>query len=410
MPSFRFQGRSPRGESISGVLDADSPESLADHLFARGITPIDIVAAAPSANEHVHSIWRRLGGGAPTTNDLILFSRQMYALTKAGLPLLRGMTSLAASTPNEQLRQALERILEHLQAGRDLASSLSRHPEVFSKFYVSVVRIGEGTGNLPAAFERMYQYLSMEKRLGDKLKAAMRYPTTVVGAIAVAIVVITMFVLPKFEPIFSSLGDNLPWATRALLGTSGFVSSYWYVLLALIVVGATGIRLYLRNADGRYRWDRNKLRLPIVGSIALKASLAKVCRSLALTLESGVPVVQGLGLIARASGNEFMSEGVLQLRNGVERGESLARTAQTSGLFTPLALQMLMVGEETGALSEMLIEVADFYEREVDYELENISSALEPILIVTVGIMVLILALGVFLPLWDLAASGGGLS
>ncbi len=146
----------------------------------------------------------------------------------------------------------------------------------------------------------------------------------------------------------------------------------------------------------------------MVGSIALKATLAKVCRSLALTIESGVSIVQGLSLIARAAGNEYMSEGVLMLRNGVERGESLARTAQTSGLFTPLAMQMLLIGEETGALSEMLVEVADFYEREVDYELENISAALEPFLIVTVGAMVLILALGVFLPMWDLASSGGG--
>jgi MSHA biogenesis protein MshG len=255
----------------------------------------------------------------------------------------------------------------------------------------------------------MYEYLSMEKRIADKLRAAMRYPATVVVAIAIAVVVITLFVLPKFEPIFSSLGGNLPWATRVLLGTSGFVSQHWYVVAAIVATLVVGARLYLRNPDGRYRWDRFRLRVPVLGSIALKASLAKICRSLALTFDAGVPVSQGLNLIARAAGNEYMAEGVLQLRNGVERGESLARTAQTSGLFTPLALQMLLIGEETGALGEMLVEVADFYEREVDYELENMSAALEPFLILTVGVMVLILALGVFLPLWDMAASGGGL-
>jgi MSHA biogenesis protein MshG len=231
-----------------------------------------------------------------------------------------------------------------------------------------------------------------------------------VVAIGVAIAVITLFVLPKFEPIFASLGDNLPFATRVLLGVSDFVSNYWYMLIGAFMCSAIGFRVYVSNEQGRYRWDRFKLRIPIVGSIVMKATLAKICRSFALTAESGVPIVQGLGMIARAAGNEYMAEGVLALRNGVERGESVARTAQTLGLFTPLALQMIMVGEETGALGDMLVEVADFYEREVDYELENISSALEPLLIVAVGGMVLVLALGVFLPLWDLAASGGALS
>jgi MSHA biogenesis protein MshG len=252
--------------------------------------------------------------------------------------------------------------------------------------------------------------LSMEKRIREKLKSATRYPLTVVAAIAVAITIITFFVLPKFAPIFASLGDNLPWATRVLLGVSGFAAKYWYLVLVGAVSLAVGFKLYLRNEQGRYRWDKLRLRFPVIGTIIEKATMARICRSLALTLESGVPVVQSLNLIARATDNEYVSEGVLSLRNGVERGEALSRTAQTAGLFTPLAMQMLEIGEETGTLDDMLTEVADFYEREVDYDLENISAALEPILIVAVGAMVLILALGVFLPLWDLAASGGSLS
>jgi MSHA biogenesis protein MshG len=256
----------------------------------------------------------------------------------------------------------------------------------------------------------MFQYLATEKRIRDKLSAAMRYPVTVVIAIAVAIVVITTFVLPKFAPIFESLGDNLPWATRVLMGVSGFFAAYWYAVAAAAVMFIAGFKLYLRNEDGRYRFDRFRLRIPVVGPIAMKAGMARICRSFALTLDSGVPAVQGLNLIARAAGNEYLREGVLALRNGVERGESLSRAAQTLDLFTPLSLQMLQIGEETGELSGLLNEVADFYEREVDYDLENISQALEPFLIVAVGGMVLILALGIFLPLWDMAASGGGLS
>ena len=409
MPAFRYSGRSSRGDAVSGVLEADSPESLANHLFERGITPIDIQAARVS-RDVLADLWRRLGGGRPKLTDLILFSRQMFSITKAGIPLLRGIGTLASSTPNLILRDALHRVVEHLQAGRDLATSLGRQPEVFSKFYISIVRVGESTGTLPVAFERMFEYLVMEKRIRDKLATAMRYPVTVVIAIAIAITVITMFVLPKFAPIFESLGDNLPWSTRVLLGVSGFFSSYWYVVAAMVFAFYGGFRLYLRNDDGRYRFDKFKLRLPVVGGIAMKAGMARICRSFALTLESGVPAVQGLNMIARAAGNEYLGDGVLALRNGVERGESLSRAAQTLDIFTPLALQMLKIGEETGELGELLTEVADFYEREVDYDLENIGQALEPLLILAVGIMVLILALGVFLPLWDMAASGGGLS
>jgi MSHA biogenesis protein MshG len=333
----------------------------------------------------------------------------MVSITKAGIPLLRGIRGLSNSTPNAVLRDTLHQVVEHLQAGRDLATSFARHPDVFSKFYVSIVRVGETTGTLPVAFERMFEYLGMEKRIRGKISAAVRYPITVIIAIAIAIVIITVFVLPKFAPIFESLGDNLPWATVVLLGVSDFFTAYWYVCAAIVVASFVAFKLYLRNPGGRYRFDKFKLRIPVVGAIVMKAGMARITRSLALTLDSGVPAVQGLNLIARAAGNEYLSEGVIALRNGVERGETLSQAAQTLDIFTPLALQMLQIGEETGDLSELLIEVAEFYEREVDYDLENIGHALEPFLIVAVGVMVVILALGVFLPLWDLAASGGGL-
>ena len=409
MASYHYTGRTSRGELVTGVLEAESADSLAEHLFARGITPTQIAAAGRS-DDVLHDLLRQLGAGRPKLTDLIMFSRQMHAVTEAGLPLLKGMSSLAASTPNAILRTALQRVIEDLQSGRDLATALSRHAEIFSKFYVSIVRVGESTGTLPTAFKRMYEYLAMEKRILDKLRTATRYPLTVVAAIGIAIAMITFWVLPKFAPIFASLGDNLPWATRVLLGVSGFAADYWYVVIAAGLCTFIGVRLYLRNEEGRYQWDKRKLRIPVVGPIIHKAIMARICRSFALTIDAGVPIVQSLNMIARAAANEYVSEGVLALRSGVERGESLTRTAQTSMLFTPLALQMIEVGEETGALGDMLTEVADFYEREVDYDLENISAALEPLLIVGVGGMVLILALGVFLPLWDLAASGGSLS
>ena len=408
MALYQYKARSSRGDLISGQLEADSQDALAARLFNSGVTPVEITAAT-HREDLAADLWRKLGGGKPTLADMTLFSRQMYAITKAGIPLLRGMNSLAESTPNMVLRDALEQVLDSLQAGRDLAGSMARHPEIFSKLYSSIVRVGESSGTLPTAFLRMYEYLTMEKRITDKLKAATRYPTVVLLAIFVAIGVITLWVLPQFEPIFRSLGSNLPLPTRILLGASGFMTTYWYVLVAVILVAIGGFQTYVRSIRGRYQWDKLKLHLPVIGNIAQKGTLARICRSFAVALEAGVPMVQGLSIVAHASGNEFMTDRVLGLRDGIERGESLSQTAATVSLFTPLVLQMMAVGEETGSLNEMLDEVADFYEREVDNDLNNLSSALEPLLIIGVGAMVLILALGVFLPLWDMAASAGGL-
>ena len=408
MPFYEYKGRSGRGDVIAGTLEAESPDALATRLFNSGVTPIEISPVVITDETTVGDLWRKMGGGRPKMSDMILFCRQMYTITKAGIPLLRGIKTLAESTENVVLRDALEEVVSSLQGGRDLAASMSRHPDVFSKFFVSIIRVGEDSGTLPNAFLRMYEYLTMEKQISDKVKAATRYPRFVVIAIGVAIGVITMWVLPQFAPIFKALGDDLPWATRVLLGTSTFMMNYWYVVLSAVIAAVVGTKLWLRNDDARYKWDRMKFRIPVMGPVTQKAVLARVCRSFAVALEAGVPIVQGLNIIARAAGNEFMTERVLSLRDGIERGESLSRTAGTVSLFTPLVLQMISVGEETGAMHEMLSEVADFYEREVDVDLENMSSALEPFLIVGVGGMVLILALGIFLPLWDMAAKAGG--
>ena len=408
MPAFHYSGRTTRGEAVAGSLDSESAETLATHLFARGITPIDIKPVVVT-RDVVGELWRRLGGGHPTITDLILFSRQMYSITKAGVPLLRGMQSIAASTVNPVMRSTLQAVIESLQGGRDLTFAFGRFPDVFTKFYLSVIKVGESSGTLEMAFLRMYEFLGMQKRVRDKVKAALRYPATVVVAIGIAMGVITMFVLPKFAPIFAALGPNLPWATRVLLGVSTFTAQYWYLVIGAGVAVVVAFRMWVSDPGGRYKWDKLKLRAPVVGGIVRRASLAQICRSFALTLEAGVPMIQSLSTIARATGNEYLTERVLALRDGVERGEGLYRTAQTVDLFTPLALQMIAIGEETGALGDMLGEVAEFYEREVDYELENLSAAIEPILIVGVGGMVLVLALGVFLPMWDMAAKGSGL-
>lgn len=402
MPVFNYTGRARGGGYASGLIEGESRDLVAQRLFSNGITPIEIKLATPRDENDVSAMLRRLGFGKPKTSDLVLFSRQMYTITKSGIPLLRGIKGLAASTHNAVLRRTLEDILKDLEGGRDLAGSFARHPKIFPPLYVSIIRVGEETGTLEASFKRMSEYLQQDQDMRDRIKSATRYPAIVMGVIAVAISVLTMFVIPRFAPLFESLGDNIPWPTLAIIAVSNFARDYWYIVLGGLATTALLAHQYVTTTGGRLQWDRLKLRLPVIGKLVHEGILARLARSLSISLNAGMPVIQTLRVIAQSAGNAFMSARVLEMRDAVERGEPLSRAAASVGMFPPLVLQMLAVGEETGELSELLDEVAGFYEREVDYALKNLSSAIEPILIVTVGGVVCILALGVMLPMWEM--------
>jgi MSHA biogenesis protein MshG len=305
------------------------------------------------------------------------------------------------------LRETLEDILESLEGGRDLAASFARHPEIFPKLYVSIVSVGEATGTLDKSFLRLTEHLAQEKDMHDRVKGAMRYPIIVMITIALAVVFLSTFVIPKFAPVFAQLKGNLPLPTKILLGSSTIVRDYWPQAIAVIALAVYSIRRYLATTDGRFRWDRFKLRVPVMGKLMYESTLARLNRSMSISLAAGMPMTQTLAVIARSSGNVFITDKIQILASNVERGESLHRAASASGMFTPLVLQMIAIGEETGALPELLDEAAGYYEREVDHTLKNLSAAIEPILIVAVGGMVLILALGIFMPLWEVISKAG---
>jgi MSHA biogenesis protein MshG len=408
MPIFSYKGRSLRGEAVAGQLEGDTPEAVATRLFNSGVTPIEITAAKQKEQADVGELWRRFGGGKPKTSDLIMFSRQMYTITKSGIPLMRGLRGLMESTHNVILRRALEDVIGSLESGRDLANSFARHPDVFSTLYVSIIRVGESTGTLDAAFLRLCEYLSVDADVQDRVRSALRYPMIVMVVIAIAIGVITVFVIPNFAPLFRVLGDDIPMPTRIIMGVSTFTQKYWYVVLGAIGAMIVGARKYTSTELGRYKWHKLKLQIPIVGVLTHQAILSRVSRSLAIALKAGMPMIQTLNVIARSSGNDYMAERVLRLRDAVERGDPISRAAATVGMFPPLVLQMMAVGEETGELAELLDEVADFYQREVEYTLKNLSAMIEPVMVVAVGGMVLVLALGVFLPMWNMIAKVGG--
>lgn len=408
MAEFFYRGRSPRGELISGQLVGTSAESVAARLISTGVTPVEIRNADQTSAMTVGELWRKLGGGRPTTKDLVLFCRQMHTITRTGLPLLKGIHGLMDTTHNEVLKGALVEVIGSLESGRSLSASLARHPRIFSPLFISIVEIGEATGTMDTAFLRMYEYLSTDEDIRTRVKSAIRYPLIVMGAIGIALTIITLFVIPAFQPIFRQLGENIPMPTKIIMGVSGFASNQWPLLILGVGIAVAAAGSWVRTPSGRMTWDRFKLEIPITGVIVRNAALARVTRSLAVSLEAGLPINQTLRSISGSVGNVYLAGKLENLIAGVERGESLSATARGTALFTPLILQMIALGEETGALPELLNESADFYKREVDYDLENLSAALEPILIITVGAMVLVLALGVFLPMWDMVARARG--
>lgn len=402
MAQFEYKGRGRRGDLIKGTLEAVSRDAVAAQLLTSGITPVEIQVAVTRVDA-LAVLREVLQSNKPGPDDLILLCRQMYTLIHAGVPIGQGLTGLVRSARNPVLGKVLSEIRIVLESGRELSTALAQHPQIFSSLFVNTVRIGESTGRLDDAFLRLSEYLERDRNTRAQIKSALRYPSFVISAIVAAIGIINVVVIPQFAQIFARAKVELPVPTRLLIGMSNFCTEYWGAMLCASVLAAFTFRAWIRSEQGRYRWDGIKLRLPVVGDIIHRATLGRFARGFAMSMAAGVPLTQALGVMAQAVDNEQVGERIRNIRTGVERGDTLTRSATATGMFTPLVLQMLAVGEETGAVDRMLAECASFYEREVEYDVKNLSSAIEPILIVVLAGFVLIFALGIFLPMWDLA-------
>ena len=407
MPAFQWQGRNARGQLVDGRVEADDSDAVAEQLLRLDITPIEIEKTTEQDDSR-SSLRVALGLDRPDHNDLILFARQMYTLAKAGVPVMRGLNNIAESTRNPVLREAIGDLIDGLESGRELADGLAQSPNVFPPMFISIVRVGENSGQLEEAFRQLTDYLELERDFRSRLKQALRYPVMVIAAMLVAVAVLMIWVIPVFAGFFEHHGAALPLPTRLIIGASEFAAQWWWLILLGLIATLGGFRYWIGTETGRYRWDRFKLRLPAVGRILFMGTMARFARSFAMTYRSGVPLIQSLTLVSKAVENEYVGQAINDMRTGIERGESLSRTASATGLFSPLVLQMIGIGEETGDVDTMLAETAEYYEREVDYDLKNLSAYIEPILLIFLAALVLILALGVFLPMWDLGAAALG--
>lgn len=405
MASYRYKARDAAGQLQQGALDANSEQAAVEQLRRRQWVPLQLEVVEASADKKRIELSMDIWPSRLSLTDLIVFCRQMYSLMKAGIPIIRAIRGLAESTSSKVLYKLLQQIADELEKGRTLSLALSDHPRDFDRLMVSIIHVGENTGRLDLAFLQLTDYFEQELETRKQIVQATRYPIMVLIALAIALVIVNIWVIPQFATMFSRFHAELPWATQLLLGMSAFFVRWWPLLLIGLAASVVGLWSWLRTAQGALVWSRHKLRLPIVGDLINRATLGRFSRSLALMLSSGVPLTAALSLVAEAVDNDFMAERIREMRRNIERGESLLRVSAQSGLFTPLVLQMIAVGEETGRVDDMLKEVADFYEREVAYDLKNLTAKIEPLLIAIVAIMVLILALGIFVPMWDMLSA-----
>ncbi len=401
MASYQYHGRGADRAAVSGLISGSTAAQVAETLSARGIVPL-VIELAPVAETAQATFARLLGRGAVSTEQLLMLSRQLHTLLRAGVPLLRALQGLQTSSSDAGLRALLRDLLKSLDEGFELSQAMARRGDVFDAFYVSMVRVGESTGGLADIFLSLHEHLEFQRFMREQIASALRYPKFVIAAMVIAMIVINIMVIPAFAKVFANLNTELPLMTRILLGTSKAFVQGWPLMLVSALALLAGVKLWLRNPAGRLIWDRVKLRLPVAGKVVLKGALARACRSLALALRSGVPVLPGLALAADVVDNAHLAKALSGMRGSIERGESVLIAANRAHIFTPVVLQMVAVGEETGKLDEMLEEIGQVYQREVEYELKTMSQQIEPILILVLGAMVLVLALGVFMPMWDL--------
>jgi type II secretory pathway component PulF len=399
MPQYRYKARDKEGVLITGNMEAGRKEAVADQLSGMGYIPVLIeeqeegLLAAPDLSRWFNKV---------RSHDLIVFSRQLATLLGAGVPFIQSLVSIEKQSENKRLKGAIADIRREVEAGSAFSDALANHPGVFSPMYVSMVRAGETGGILEEILNRLALLAEHDAETRARVKAAVRYPLIVVIAVVAAFVFLVSSVIPRFAGIFERFKTELPFPTRVLMGINYAFQHYWYLILLAIATIAGGTIWYLRTPAGRWQWDRVKLKIPIFGALFQKVAISRFARIFSSLQKSGLTMLLILDITAYTVGNVAIARAIESMRESIRQGKTLAAPMEESGFFPPLVVQMVAIGEETGDIDVMLAKVSDYYDMEVEYTLRNLSTMIEPILLLMVGGMVLFMALGIFLPMWNM--------
>ncbi|WP_370304969.1 type II secretion system F family protein [Sinimarinibacterium flocculans] len=396
MSTWRYRARAANGDLVRGVAESATAAALADRLLGDGLTPVDI-----RPRRGIAGLLSGLGGLRPSDEDLIMFARQMASLLRAGVPVSRAVLSVHAITRQPALKRALRRVAQGIAAGQELALAMQQESGAFSRLAVSLVAAGERVGRLDRSFEQLASHMERERETRRAVWKSLRYPAFVVGAMLLALIVINTFAVPAFVALFDRLGTELPLATRLLIALADGSARWGPLLAAAIIAGIAVFRLLPAWHGLRARVDTAVLRTPVLGGITRLCIMARFCRSWAMLLMAGQPIMDAVGVTADIVDNAAMRRRLLGFRQGLRRGQSLSDAATRSGAFDPLVVQMLSVGELSGSTPQLIEEVGRHYEDEARYRALRAADALQPALVILLGVLVALLAAGVFLPMWS---------
>ena len=398
MPTFKYKARDRIGKAVTGTLDVTGADTARLRLSEMGYIPITLEEGKAKAEGlSINFLKPKV-----TYKDLIVFNRQLATLFSAGIPLLRAIQGLSEQMENKTFKEVLLKVAIEIQAGSSFSDALVKHPKVFSGLYVNMVRAGETSGTLDDILHRLASLAEHDAETRAKIKAATRYPKIVISAMLIAILILMKFVVPQFMSIFEQVNLELPLATRILIAANNVFSNYWYILFGGAGVLFFAFKRYAGTKQGRRQLDLLKLKVPIFGPIFLKVAMSVFTRTMSTLNRSGLPIIKNLEICAAVVGNVPISTVIIELKESVKRGESIAGTMKKSKFFTPMVVQMMSAGEESGELDSMLVKVSEYYDMEVDASIKNISSLIEPILLAFLGCAVLFLMLAIFMPMWDL--------
>jgi type IV pilus assembly protein PilC len=401
MPNFSYQAINENGTNQSGVIEADSQDMARNILLARGFIPSKISAESTGAAD---SPWLRIQEmlARITITDLILFTKQFRSMLQAGIPVIRLLQVLENQTENATLRKVVAAIAQDIKQGSTLYEAMEKHPAVFSSLYCSMVRAGEVSGTIPDVLERLIYIIEHEARIKADIKSALRYPMIVVIALGIAFVILLTFVIPKFVTIFTRAGIDLPVPTKIAMTLYQFVSNQWYLIIGGAIIIFFGMRAFFKTDGGKLLRDAFLLRLPLFGPLFIKAAMSRFASIFAILQSSGVPVMSAMAILSGTIGNEAIAREFNRVREKVEEGAGISGPLRASKYFTPMVIDMVAIGEETGNIEEMLRQVSIHYDDEVAYAVKGLSDAIGPILMVGLAAVVGFFALSIFLPMWDL--------
>lgn len=406
MASYTYQAVDENGKTVAGVLEAESTDMANSLLAARGLMPSSIIEEKTSTGGSIFSKISTLGGTVKV-QDLILFTKQFRSMLHAGVPILRLLQVLESQTESKVLKSAITKIIHDVRQGLSLAEALAKYPKIFSPLYCSMIRAGEISGSVPNVLERLIYIIEHETKVKSDIKSALRYPQIVVVALGIAFVVLLTFVVPVFAAMFNKAGLTLPWPTKIAIFLYYILKNYWYLIIAGAVVIIFGLITFLKTDKGKLMKDTLLLEIPVIGPLFQKSAMSRFASIFAILQTSGVPIMQSMTILSESIGNAAISQAFDHIRDRIQEGQGIAAPLKTAKYFTPMVIDMIAIGEESGNIDEMLREITKHYDDEVSYAVQGLTDAIGPILIAGLAAVVGFFALAIFLPMWDLTKMAG---